>query len=255
MARAYSNAMLAYLNRDSIVGVYAKGSAYRRWDSVIDYVPGLSNVDIHLRVRGAGWGSPFQHVQQAMEIADRARTTFTLLNPEPLHHPRARVSDVAEKEVASDHLPPPADTVFTLHGEPYPVAEPSAYRAVVPDDGQALVRTSEFAERELPRLLVEHPGREVWDVAKRLTEQMSPAGPRALTQLGVDPYDAWSMNRTAIVRRLRALGREDLADAYAVFYQAGWRGFRSGFEDVEAGRDAVEAFVRLARLARHIVRY
>ena len=254
MARAYSNALLAYLNRESVVGIYAKGSAYRRWDSIIDYVPELSDVDVHVRVRGAGWGQAFQHAEQAMEIGERARRAFTLLHPDPVHTPRPQVSDLTGLEASTDYLPSPPETVYTLFGERYTGADRAAYRSARMGDGEALLETADFVEKELPAKLVDRPGSKMWDVVARLTWRMGPTGPRMLTQLGVDPYDAWSMNRTAVVRSLRALRRDDLSETYASFYRAGWEGFRSRFQDVDAAREAIMACDRLLRLARRLVR-
>src|SRR5687768_9127389 len=50
MTDAYVAALLERLPREQIVGLYAKGSAVKPWDAPIDYVPELSDVDLHVLV-------------------------------------------------------------------------------------------------------------------------------------------------------------------------------------------------------------
>lgn len=54
MTDAYVAALLERVPREQIVGLYAKGSAYKRWDGPLDYVPELSDLDVHVHVREPG---------------------------------------------------------------------------------------------------------------------------------------------------------------------------------------------------------
>src|SRR5699024_3931053 len=51
MSSAYVTAMREAIPDDQIEGIYLKGSATKPWESPLDYVPELSDVDIHLLLR------------------------------------------------------------------------------------------------------------------------------------------------------------------------------------------------------------
>ena len=50
MAEAWRTVLLEELGAAAIDGLYLKGSAAKRWDSLVDYVPELSDVDLHVRL-------------------------------------------------------------------------------------------------------------------------------------------------------------------------------------------------------------
>ena len=245
MARAYVNALLAELHRDSISGVYAKGSAYRPWDSVVDYVPEVSDVDIHVRL-APGSEHALDRLDHALAIGARALATFTALHPAAAHTPRPQLMRLTEIEAFDGYRPSPGESVHTLHGEPYDGAEPGDYDGQVAiDDARRFRADADFVTGELASKVVDRPGAATWSVVARVAFRVAPAGPRLLTALGVDAYEAWSMNRTAVVGRLSELGHDDLAEAYADFYLAGWEGFRSRFASHDAARRALLAADRL----------
>jgi len=144
--------------------------------------------------------------------------------------------------------------VRTLHGEPYPDVTAGAYAGARTVDAQRFLADADFVITELPAKLVDRPGRLAWQVVTVLAWRMGPAGPRLLTQLGIDPYTAWRVNRTAIVAQLAERGHPDLARCCAAFYLAGWQGYRSGFADGDAAADAVRAAARLFREGRELLR-
>ncbi len=48
MAEAFAEALLAHVPSEHVAGIYWKGSAQKEWTTPIDYVPELSDVDIHV---------------------------------------------------------------------------------------------------------------------------------------------------------------------------------------------------------------
>jgi len=48
MAEAFTEVLLEEIPDPDIVGIYCKGSVLKDWDSPLDYVPELSDVDIHI---------------------------------------------------------------------------------------------------------------------------------------------------------------------------------------------------------------
>ena len=244
MAGAYADALRTYCPADSVIGVYAKGSAFRPWDSVIDYVPEVSDVDVHARLAPlavARLGEP----RAAMELAEEALTRFRRAFPDALHTPRPQFVVLDELERTPGYLASPANCVRTLFGPEYEAGTPADYARSRVADAERFAADARHVAGELAGRLIDRPGRLVWNVVSTLAWRVAPAAPRLLTLLGTNPYEAWSWNRTHLVEELLRQGCDAVAQAYADFYLAGWDGFTSRFEDASAGRRAVLATERL----------
>jgi hypothetical protein len=48
LANAFAGALLEMIPEQDIAGIYLKGSTLKEWESPIDYVAEVSDVDIHL---------------------------------------------------------------------------------------------------------------------------------------------------------------------------------------------------------------
>ena len=51
MVASIVEALLRQIPSSEVAGIYFKGSAQKRWDSPVDYVPEVSDVDIHVLLR------------------------------------------------------------------------------------------------------------------------------------------------------------------------------------------------------------
>ena len=73
--------------------VYSKGSALKDWDSIIDYVPTLSDVDIHIMTTDANqlFTSDRKGFLQAMNVSKQYEETFLTERPDYLHITRSQV--------------------------------------------------------------------------------------------------------------------------------------------------------------------
>lgn len=254
MAEAYADALMEHAPAGLISGVYIKGSAFKQWETEIDYVPEFSDVDIHIRF--ADWRRGTDQlgtVRQAARIAETARSTFHRRFPDASHLPRPQLVVVNELESQPTYIPSPAGTVETLSGVPYPEVTRERYRDVGPHDRSRFLADAEFVRAELPWKLIDRPGKDAWRVVSALTWRVGPAGPRLLTQLGVHPFDAWTMNRTSVARELQERAGANISDVYRAFYMAGWDGFRSRFETVEPAVRALNAADLLFSLGRALL--
>lgn len=240
MAEAYATSLIESAPPGAIVGVYVKGSSQHPWDSEIDYVPELSDVDIHVSLapeaRGLLRSLPF-----SLEVGRRALADFTARFPAARHTPRPQLIFLEELVAMPGYLPSPPATVRTLHGPTYEAGTRAQYVGAQRVDGERFEADARFMLDELASKVIDRPDRLLWPLVSRMTWRVGPAGARLLTHLGVDPFDAWSMNRSTTVRMLEERGHEALARHFADFYRAGWTGFLSNFEDGEAARRALEA--------------
>jgi hypothetical protein len=240
MAQAYLDALVSSCEPGSLIGVYVKGSAYRPWDSVIDYVPELSDVDIHVRLTRSACDR-LRTLPAALDLAEAALATFRHAFPGALHTPRPQLFFLDDLEDSPGYMPAPRGCVHTLLGPDHEAGTRAQYEACRSADADRFREDARFILGGLPGKVIDRPGRLIWSAVSTLTWRVAPAGPRLLTQLGADPYDAWSWNRSRVVAALLRHGRPAVARAYADFYLAGWDGFRSRFEDAAAGRRALVA--------------
>ena len=244
MATAYLDVLVAECPAASITGVYVKGSAYRPWDTVIDYVPELSDVDIHVRL-APGASAVIRSLPFALNVAGTALATFGQRFPDATHIPRPQLFFLDDLEKLTGYVPSPTGSVRTLLGQDYRSGDRAEYADCAVSDARRFISDARFILEELPGKVIDRPGDLLWRAVARITWRVAPAGPRLLTQMGMDPYDAWLLNRSSVVRELTQRGHATLASSYAEFYLAGWEGFGSGFKDDDAARRALLAASRL----------
>ncbi|MCY1061598.1 hypothetical protein [Nannocystis sp. SCPEA4] len=256
MTSAYVAALLERVPRDAIVGLYAKGSAAKPWDAPLDYVPELSDVDLHVLVHDparleAGIGG----LRGALKLQARAEALYFEQFPDPIHVPRPQLLSLNALKQQSFYVPSVASTVRVLLGEPYPTATTRDAADIRRLDAAALLEHEAYLGR-LPWAVVDMPTKFLWVRLRDLAWRVSPTGPRALSALGVPYAEAWGGNRSRIVRHLEALGEEALAAVYAAFYTSAWQFFLSGYTDGDAagralvaGAETLEHGARLGRAA------
>ena len=242
LAECYAEALLDSIPRSELRGVYLKGSAKKLWESPLDYVPEVSDVDMHVWFHGDDtWRSHLGILPQALDVQRKAELCYRAKIDRPLHEPRPQLI-VMNKMVAElpDFVLSPRATVHVLFGEEYPegdYGEPDRIRRA---DCNRLIADAEYLTN-LPLQVVDKPGQYLWESVRGLVWRVSPIGSRVLHISGVDTEEAWSLNRTRIVPRLNELGHGSLADAYTRFYLSAWDYFLSGYEDTDAGRSAIGA--------------
>ncbi|HUV38549.1 MAG TPA: hypothetical protein VMY39_03000 [Planctomycetota bacterium] len=254
MTDVFIEVLLEIIGEDAIAGVYFKGSAQKAWDSPVDYVPELSDVDLH--VLFADDADVEKHVgtaEQALRIQSEVERRYFAKLQEPRHTARPQLIALNHLEKQEDYLGPAEKTVTTLHGAPPRWGDFADVARVRDIARRQLLDLGDYVSK-FPFRAIDKPGRYVWELLRHLVWNVSPVGPKVLILKGVAPTDAWRMNRTAIVDRLRDLSEEPLAADYADFYLAGWDYFLSGYADGEAARRALTSGVSALRRALDLAR-
>jgi len=248
LVEAFVEVILARIPHDEIAAIYFKGSARKQWDSPLDYVPEISDVDIHLLMRNEGdVERRLGAVAQTLPFAADVERAYLAKVKSPLHFPRPQVTIVNKLLSDPDYCPSPKETVETLYGEEYPAAA-YADEAALGELCRRRILDDASAITTYPTRVMDRPGRYMWEIIRDLNWRVSPTGPRVLSVRGVPTREAWSLNRTHVVRRLRDVGETELAAHYRGYYLSGWDYFLSGLRDTDAGRRLVAAGV--AVLAR-----
>lgn len=219
---------------------YAKGSGVKEWSTPIDYVPLLSDVDIHIKVRGDEplFGSREKAMEGALGVSSEYEELFLERNPDPLHIPRTQI--VVLNEVAEDPnflLPLESDHINVMLGEPQLRKTPLKERIRVMDL-EKLVEL-EGVLRSLPMSAMDKTGLEYWYLIRRLVWLVSPTPVRLLTQVEEDPEEAWMWNRTRICERLEEHDFQEVSESYRDYYLLGWEMCLTDFRDTQIMRSIV----------------
>jgi hypothetical protein len=250
MAAAWAEVLRARLGDAAIRGIYLKGSAVKPWDSPVDYVPTVSDVDIHLWLAAADDRSKLDDLPAALEIAEAVRGAYLRRIARPLHLPKPQLTLVNTLHELPGYVPSPASTVRTLFGERYQAA---ALDAVGEAQQRERDRESLLAHREFlaaaPMRIIDRPVSYLGRILDELPWRVSPVAPRVLSLAGGGYDEVWTPNRTALVGMLRTRGFAPLAEAYEQYYLGAWRVVlgESGPEGaVRAGLEALRLGIEVA---------
>lgn len=247
MVASYVDALLRKVPEAELAGIYFKGSAQKEWTSPLDYVPELSDVDVHVlfdddEAEAKYLGTP----EQALELQAAAEAAYFAKVPQPVHVPRPQLLVLNPFVNDADFVQTPAEAITVLHGRDYPKGAPLEADKVRTLDAKRLAGEAEYIKR-FPMHAVDKPAAYLRESLRGMVWRVSPTAPRVLHLLGVLFIDAWTANRTRVVALLEDLGERDFAARYSQFYLSGWDYFLSGYGDHDAGRRAVLAGVDVIR--------
>ncbi len=242
LAACVRDQLLARIPTDEIRGLYLKGSAVKVWESPLDYVPEISDVDIHLWFRDDNtWQRHLDTVPQALAIQAGVEECFKDRIARPIHHPRLQLivmgKLMAERE---GFVYSPRSTVTVLHGEAYPKADYSDPDTIRRYNSADLVENAAWVG-QMPLQIIDKPGVYAREALRQLVWRVAPVGPLVLHISGLDTEHVWNLNRTRATAALRDLSFANLANDYRAFYLSAWDYFLSEFIDTNACRAAILA--------------
>jgi hypothetical protein len=219
---------------DTIAYSYVKGSAIKKWDSDIDYVPIISDIDIHI---GTIENKPLipkhrEGFRYSLKTTELYEKYFRELRPDYFHIPRLQIVLVNEQQRFM--LPEKTDHIKLLSGEIMFREEESVIECRK-RDLELLEEIGVLLDR-LPVRVIDRIGLEYYRVLRELCWVVSPTPVRVLSQFS-DSKLVWRLNRTNVVNGLQDLGLEDLAMVYRSYYLKGWEAFKTSFRDNKVMRE------------------
>jgi hypothetical protein len=220
---------------DQIDVIYAKGSACKHWESEIDYVPLISDVDIHVRFSNPEQDDPLSllSMKNAINITEKYEKLFKSRRKEFLHLPRVQIVNVNRIIQDPSYISPQVEDIVLLYGW---YESPNLLPADVIrefDRSRALSDLTDYL-RILPEKTFDRSNLDYWIQLRSMTWRVSPTPVRLLTQLlDISPYKVWTWNRSTIVKELINQDLASLAISYQNFYLSGWKLFLSGFSETE----------------------
>lgn len=233
---------------DKIDYVYAKGSCVKEWESPIDYVPLVSDVDIHVKlVEDCGLldeaGDPFD---EALKVSREYEEAFLLRKPDPLHVPRTQIVVLNSHFSEPDFLLPSRILEENVMiGKPQLGEEQPAER-IRSIDLKAILELGDVL-RTLPMSAVDRVGIDLVPLIRRLTWRVSPTPVRLLSQLEGDPNRVWEWNRSRVCEGLERHGYDDVSKHYREYYLRGWEVFRTEFRESQKMREMLASAFNVLR--------
>jgi hypothetical protein len=254
MLEAYIEALFEVIPESEIAGIYFKGSAKKEWDSLIDYVPEISDVDIHLLFREDSLVEKYFHtIDNALSIQSNVERKYFSKVSNPIHIPRPQLVILNPLLKEEDFVPSPKNTISILFGEEYPKPVKKVLGRLSLIDYEHLINEEEFVN-EFSLHIVDRPSKYLWQGLRNLVWHISPIGSRILSIKGKSYQEAWGINRTGIVESLKLLGEEKLVDYYTKFYINGWDYFLSHYKNTDRGRKAIAAGINALKKAIEIAK-
>jgi hypothetical protein len=255
IAEAVRAALLESLPRDSIRAIWFTGSAAKDWTSPVDYVPELSDVDVHVWLAEGRDDArrALNDLASALRRHEIMERMFRELRPAPSHTPRVQVVLHNELLALDDYLPAPRSVVRTLHGEEYRFARPKEVANACVVDARALIANGDEGVLQAAIFdLVARPGRHFFHLVRTLSWRVSPLASRVLMVRGVAYERAWGSNRTACLHQLEEVGETELCAEFISYYTSAWDSYADDWENSSANRQTFAAAVRALRRGRAI---
>jgi hypothetical protein len=240
MVQAAKEVLLKTFNKKQILGIYFKGSASKKWDSVIDYVPEVSDIDIHVLMRSqADYDKHFSRIENVIKFSQQIERAYLSKNKKPAHLPLLQVLSLNDMHREKEYVPGLASNVHVIYGKPFHGYTKEEYGRDFQKRGRAQLLEHEPVLAKIRKRGIYKYGKHLRKYIIELSWRLSSSGPNFLNMKGYSFEDAWTLNRTAVVREMRKLGFAKLAKEYHDFYLQSGKHFVAG--DSESIRKAVVA--------------
>lgn len=239
--------LLIEFHGDNLSYIYSKGSANKPWESLIDYVPLVGDIDLHYGVYDDKKLFNMDNPRKAsLGVTLEYENRFNQENPDKIHIPRTQIMCVNIFEnTAVQFVHSLSTSVKMLFGEfpQYPEISDADVKEI---DLNNLALLKPYLDI-LPDSWLDKVGMDYWSSLRQLNWKVSPSPVRILTQLLPDPMIIWTWNRTKVKQELENLQLNDIANMYENFYLNGWELFKSNISSTEyyqkcllSGSDLVE---------------
>jgi hypothetical protein len=232
---------------ETIEYAYSKGSATKQWDTFIDYVPYLSDVDIHVKTKD--YSDLFQNnnsFYESVNLSETYENTFIERKPNYFHIPRVQIVHLNKLFEIRDFIHPRISEITLMVGIPKEFDTPS--KEVIREiDRAELLNLGEYLN-SLPMSMIDRTGLDLWVLVRRMLWRVSPSPIRLLSQVHDTPLKLWGMNRTKISEELEKYDFLLLSENYKDYYYEGWIGFMEGFSNSQTLRRIISSGYDILKL-------
>lgn len=225
--------------------IFTKGSSAKKWESDIDYVPLVSDVDIHIKFRDKRKKllSNDKSFEQATFFTSNYEKRFAdqcqQVQHTIKHLPRVQIVQLDFHGRKGYVVPPREKDVTWIQGKTQ-FLEEMDHDELKEMDRKSLLNEKPFIDA-LPDTFFELSGLDYYTLFYRLSSRISPSPIRLLTQVTAgNPHDLWALNRSSIKKILIQQGYNEIATHLENFYLNGWKLFDSSFSDPSIYRSIIK---------------
>lgn len=219
---------------DQIDYIFTKGSSMKVWESDIDYVPRISDVDIHVKLLHSRKKilTKDNPLNQSLFLSKFYEINFNQycqeINYEPIHLPRVQIVQLDFHGRKGYVVPPREQDIIWVQGKgTFP--EEMDHTLVRKIDKKSILNEKLFIE-SIPETLFELSYLDYYTLLYKLNARISPTPIRLLTQvLNDNPHDLWSLNKTSVKKKLLDNDYKEIARHYENYYLNGWKLFEKNF--------------------------
>jgi hypothetical protein len=216
--------LFKYFNKKDIYGIYYKGSSSKQWGSIIDYVPGISDVDIHVQfINDKIFDKVIHNPDVAMKFSEDNEKQFRSISKKIYHMPELQLNSLNNLHHNKDYRSTPSKAVKVLYGRPYPINK-IAEKTIKKISHDQISELKTYIDK-LPNRILDKNSLSMKKFLKDLSWRINPQAANFLVFHDVNYDDAFSMNRTDIVSTLRKVGFKDEAKDFEGFYYYAWKYF------------------------------
>lgn len=222
MVKSTVHTIFKYFPKKHIYGIYYKGSSSKQWDSIIDYVPGVSDVDIHVQfTNDRTYNQIISNPKIAMMFSEDIEKKFRKINPKFYHMPELQLNSLNKLYELKEYRSTPSKVIKLLYGKPYPVHQMSKGKTIRISVKQVIDERKYI--NKLPNRLLDKNAVSMKKFLKDIGWHISPSSMNFLVAKGIPYSEAFSMNRTNVSSALKKLGYKDAAENFEGFYYHAWR--------------------------------
>ena len=221
---------------------YVKGSAFKKWASDIDYIPYVSDVDIHVKIIDDDRITPLtpESFGAAYSLTEQYENRFKNKSKQDYYHiPRIQLVQLNLHGGKGYNVPPREQDVK-------PIISPVKFKPeLAPKKVKIIDMRNVLVERDFidsfPEKLFFLSMYDYIPLLHKISGKVSPFPVRLLNQfVRENPHEVWNWNRTRVVDELHKLGFEMLAEHYRKYYNLGWRAQESHFQDTNIVRELLK---------------
>jgi hypothetical protein len=241
MKAAYLETILEVIPRVALRDVFFKGSAFKAWEFSVDYVPELSDVDIHVWFEDDdGFDKTFPTLEAALGFSAKAEARFFAACPKPLHVPRVQLIALNRLLPGQLFMASPSSVTHSHFGLEYPSGRHITPDAIRTFDAQSLLEEAEQVMNVIrPERMIDKSSKSLRFILRDLSWRVGPLASRVMSALGASYEEAWGHNRSSLLQMLEAQGQHDLVSSIRGFYWNAWTYFLSQDRDGNAARTAI----------------
>lgn len=201
MVDCFMKELFKVFGKKEVIGIYLLGSANKKWDSEIDYIPGFSDVDLNVYMKNPEkFNKYFLDIKKALQFSKNYEKRFLKKIPHPTHIPRLQAL-LHNIFINDPNYLAPAATVRTLYGADYAQTIPSTLKKTITQ--QAFILEYEKYYSRIPSQIMSADHDRLIRYIKEVYYRTGVIVNHLLCMKGIPSDKVMSLNKTQVILQLK----------------------------------------------------